>query len=197
MKKLIAIAISATCLTGCLSVVRFAKLDKPTGTYTTKVWSEEKMAYVEETIQHINNGDPLQQFGLFPTLGMRWDCLKTAWGWYPPSCNWFQRRIGLTCATVLLTPGLIVDIPVDLISLPWDWKYLGGGETPYDREQKERKNRSVCHFCGATNEDGRYGLCEPSIEQIEREKLKLGTMYGCCPACVERAKSEGYRFRYR
>lgn len=195
MKKLmIACAALALC-TGCLSVIRFAKLDKPTGDYTRKVWSEEKCAYVEETIHHIHSEDPLQQFGLMPTLGMRWDCLKMAWGWYPPNCNWAQRRLGLTCAVVLLTPGIVVDLPVDIISLPWDWKYRGGGKTPYDREKQERKIRSVCHFCGATNEDGRYGLCEPGIARIEREKLKLGTKYGCCPACVETAKESGYSFR--
>lgn len=197
MKKLIAIALAATCLTGCLSVVRIAKLDKETGDYTRKVWSEEKCAYVQETIHHIHSDDPLTQFGIFPTLGMRWECLKLAWGWYPPTCNWFQRRVGLTFATLALTPGLIVDIPVDLISLPWDWKYRGKAKnTPYDREQHERGLRSRCEFCGAISPEGRFGLCIQGPKLCEKEgKERFGTEHGCCLNCVEPAKANGYIFR--
>ena len=195
MKKLmIACAALALC-TGCLSVARFAKLGNVERYEPRQEWSEEAGSNVTVVVHHLGGGDPFAHYGLFPSVGMRWDCLKMAWGWYPPNCSWAQRRLGLTCAVVLLTPGIVVDLPVDIISLPWDWKYRGGGKTPYDREKQERKIRSVCHFCGATNEDGRYGLCEPGIALIEREKLKLGTRYGCCPACAAKAKEAGYRFR--
>ena len=197
MKKLMMIGACAALAfgTGCLSVARFAKLDKEAKTYTRQEWSEEAGSNVTVVVYHMGGDDPFAQFGLMPTLGMRWDFLKMSFGWIPPRCSWAQRRIGLFCATLALTPGLVVDLPVDLISLPWDWKYRGGGETPYDREQKERELRSKCEFCGATNDEGRFGLCIMGKKLCEERKERLGTPHGCCPACAGKAKEAGYRFR--
>ena len=197
MKKLMIIGACAAlaCGTGCLSVARFAKLGNVERYEPRQEWSEEAGSNVTVVVHHLGGGDPFAHYGLFPSVGMRWDCLKMAFDWIPPRHTWAERRIGLFCTTLALTPGLIVDLPVDLLSIPWDWKYRGGGETMYDREQKERALRSKCEFCGAVSEEGRFGLCIMGPRLCEERKERLGTRHGCCPACAAKAKEAGYRFR--
>lgn len=197
MKKLITLLVLAAACSGCLSVVRCCKLGNVKHIEYRTEWSEEACSNVVVEVHHMGGEDPFAPFGLMPTLGMRWCFIKMSLGWLPPTGNWAQRRIGMLCATLALTPGLIVDIPVDLLSIPWDWKYRGGvGKDPYEREQEERRLRSVCTFCGKTNDDGRFGLCIQSPALCEEEgKERYGTQHGCCPACVPAAKAKGYIFR--
>lgn len=194
---LVAVIAAATLTGGCLSVARLCKcVTEPHTEYRTE-WSEEAGSNVVVAVHCGGGEDPFAPFGLMPTLGMRWCFLKMSLGWIPPTDNWAQRRIGMLCATLALTPGLIVDIPVDLLSIPWDWKYRGGvGKDPYAREQEERRLRSVCTFCGKTNDAGRFGLCIQSPALCEQEAAeRFGTQHGCCPACVKAAKEKGYLFR--
>lgn len=186
MKKIIGFLCLAVILSGCLSVVRFSKLDS--GGY--RVWSEEKQEWVFH--EYANKCDDfLGKFGLFPTLKMRWQLIKLACYWAPPNKKWNQH-LGLPCALIGITPGLIVDIPIDLISLPWDWKYRHNEmDDRWFRElDEERACRSLCINCGKTS-DGEFSRCK---KRSENNTANWNKYYGVCPDCIEAVKTNGYYF---
>lgn len=174
-------------LSGCLSVIRIAKIES---THTTEHWSEEKMCYVSEPCTPRGHVDPLGQCGLFPTMKMRWELLRLTWDWAPPKYV-YERRIGLPLALLGTAPGILVDLPVDVLSLPWDWKYRYNSRSLVEDDLPERLARSRCVHCGAISEDGEFALCKRTDEA---KTPRWSVRYGVCPDCVETVKKNGYYF---
>lgn len=182
----VAVALAAVC-SGCLSVVRLSKLDDG----SRRVWSEERQGYVV----HEWRGDPrsrdlLATYGLYPTMQMRWQMLRVSCHWAPKRCYWGQH-VGIPCALIGITPGMLVDVVVDTISLPWDWKYRHNvGKDMCAGLDEERAYRSVCVHCGATS-DGEFARCRRTADSNNENWNKY---YGCCPDCIEAVKAGGYYF---
>jgi len=182
----VAAALAAAC-SGCLSVIRLMKFDD--GSH--RVWSEERQEYVV----HEWKGDPqsrdlLATFGLYPTMKMRWQLLRTSWHWAPKR-NWWGQRVGVPVAEIALLPGGVFDFVVDTISLPWDWKYRHNvGKDMCAGLDEERAYRSVCVHCGATS-DGEFARCRRDADRNTENWRKY---YGVCPNCVEAVKADGYYF---
>lgn len=182
----VAVALAAVC-SGCLSVVRLAKLDDG----SRRVWSEERQEYVV----HEWKGDPqsrdlLATYGLYPTMKMRWQILRMSWHWAPRR-NWWGQRVGIPVAWTLMLPGGVLDFAVDTLSLPWDWKYRHNvGKDMCAELDKERAYRSVCVNCGATS-DGEFARCRRTAD---RNNENWNKYYGCCPGCIEAVKAYGYYF---
>lgn len=179
-----AAAVAAAC-SGCLSVVRLAKLDDG----KVERWSEEKQAYVvhERKCEH---ADLLATYGLYPTMKIRWQLLRMSWHWAPKR-KWWGQRVGIPVVWTLMVPGGVFDFVVDTVALPWDWKYRHNvGKDMCAELDEERAYRSVCVHCGATS-DGEFARCR---RRADRNTENWRKYYGCCPACVEAAKSDGYYF---
>ena len=185
MKRLaVALALAVAC-SGCLSVVRLAKLDDGTRT----VWSEERQEYfvVERSCE---GADLLATYGLYPTMKMRWQLLRMSWHWAPRR-NWWGQRVGAPLGLLALTPGMAVDAAVDTLALPWDWKYRRNvGKDMCAELEEERAYRSLCVNCGATS-DGEFARCRRAAD---RNTSHWRRYYGVCPACVKAVKRRGYYF---
>jgi uncharacterized protein YceK len=183
----VAAALAAVC-SGCLSVVRLTKLDDG----KVKRWSEEKQAYVVHE-RKCENADLLATYGLYPTMRIRWQLLRRSCYWAPKRCYWGQH-VGIPCALIGITPGMLVDVVVDTLSLPWDWKYRHNvGKDMCAELDKEREYRSVCVHCGATS-DGEFARCRRTAD---RNNENWNKYYGCCPDCIEAVKADGYYFEER
>ena len=180
----VAVALTAAC-SGCLSVLRLAKLDDG----SRRVWSEERQEYVvHEWKGDQQSRDLLATYGLYPTMKMRWQLLRMSWHWAPRR-NWWGQRVGLPVAWTLMIPGGVFDFVVDTISLPWDWKYRHNvGKDMCAELDEERAYRSLCVMCGATS-DGEFARCRRTADRNTENWRKY---YGCCPACVEAVKADGY-----
>ena len=180
-----ALAIAVAC-SGCLSVVRLAKLDDG----TRKVWSEERQEYfvVEQSCE---GADLLATYGLYPTMKIRWQLLRMSWHWAPKRCYWGQH-VGIPCALIGITPGMVVDVVVDTAALPWDWKYRHNvGPDLCAPLDEERRCRSLCVMCGATS-DGEFPRCRRKADRGTDDHCKY---YGVGPRCIDAAKAAGYYFR--
>lgn len=189
MKRLVvalAFAMGVAC-SGCLSVVRLMKLDDG----SRRVWSEEKQAYVvHEWRGNPDDRDALAMYGLYPTMKMRWQLLRMSWHWAPKRCYWGQH-VGIPTVELLLLPGAVFDFAVDTVSLPWDWKYRHNvGKDMCAALEVEREYRSLCVNCGATS-DGEFARCR---RETDRNTANWRRYYGCCPACIEAVKANGYYF---
>lgn len=183
--KYILAASLAVLLSGCFSVIRLSKCSIANGGYA---WDIEKQAYVWREYGQ-DCGDPLSQFGLFPTMQMRWQLLRLTWNWAPPEYYW-ARHLGIPCALLGTLPGVAVDLPVDLISLPWDWKYRGNSCDLVAEDRPEYECRSRCVFCKDVSE-GAFARCR---KESERNTPNWNKYYGVCPNCVTNALSSGYYF---
>ena len=180
----VSLAIAVAC-SGCLSVVRLAKLDDG----KRKVWSEEKQGYVTYDID-CKELDLLATYGLYPTMKMRWQLLRMSWHWAPKRCYWGQH-VGIPVLMVAMLPGAVVDAAVDTLSLPWDWKYRHNvGKDMCAEVEEERAYRSLCVNCGATS-DGEFARCR---READRNTDNWRRYYGVCPACIEAVKADGYYF---
>ena len=181
----VALAIAVAC-SGCFSVVRLAKLDDG----TRKVWSEERQEYFVVE-QGCEGADLLATYGLYPTMKMRWQLARTSWHWAPKR-NWWGQRVGTPLGLLALTPGILVDLPIDTLALPWDWKHRHNVSpdmcAPLD---EERAYRSLCVICGATS-DGEFARCR---KYSDRNTPDWNKYYGVCPGCIGKAKAGGYYFR--
>lgn len=191
MKKSFVVVVVALVLavSGCLSVMRIGKAGCVfDGRYR---WSEERQAYVWEELAPCEGRDPLSWFGLYPTMKMRWQLARTSWHWAPKR-NWWGQRVGTPLGLLALTPGILVDLPVDTLALPWDWKYGGNvGPDMCARLDEERAYRSLCVMCGRTS-DGEFARCR---KHSDRSTPDWGKYYGVCPGCIDKAKAGGYYFR--
>jgi len=181
----IAAAMAAVACSGCLSVIRLGKLEDG----KRRVWSEERQAYVTKTCR-CDNADLLATFGLYPTMKMRWQLLRTSWHWAPKR-NWWGQRVGVPVAELALLPGGVFDFVVDTISLPWDWKYRHNvGKDMCAGLDEERAYRSVCFRCGAKS-DGEFARCQNWARPDAPDWHKF---VGVCTNCIEAAKAAGYYF---
>lgn len=192
MKRLLTVVVAALAIavacSGCLSVVRLAKLDDG----TRKVWSEERQEYfvVERSCE---GADLLATYGLYPTMKMRWQLLRMSWHWAPKRCYWGQH-VGIPVLMVAMLPGAVVDAAVDTLALPWDWKYRHNvGKDMCAELEAERAYRSLCVNCGATS-DGEFARCR---READRNTENWRRYYGCCPNCIEAVKAKGYYFEER
>ena len=158
-----------TLLSGCLSVCRLSKLD--CGGYTE--WSEER-----------------QECGLYPTMKMRWQLVRLSCHWAPKQQYWGQH-VGVPLALFGITPGMVVDVAVDTIALPWDWKHRHNVSPDLCAGlDEERRCRSLCVLCGATS-DGEFARAR---RDADRGTPDWSRFYGVCPDCIQKAKADGYRF---
>lgn len=185
IKPFLVIGSLSLLLSGCFSVVRLTKL--PHGTQI-KHWSEEQQAYVYSDSTEPQR-DMLGQFGLYPTMGIRWQLLRLTWNWSPPQYYW-QRRVALPVAWVLMLPGGVVDLVVDTVALPWDWKYRGNDYDLVAEETEEHQRRSLC-ISRSKVSDGAFALCHRTCE---RNTPFWNMTYGVCPDCIETVKTNGYYF---
>lgn len=183
--RLAAIAVFPLALCGCLSVCRLGKL---AGTRTE--WSEERQEWVSHEVQPSGDSDILAKFGLYPTMQMRWQLVRLSCHWAPKR-NFWGQHVGLPLTLVGTSPGIAVDVVVDTLGLPWDWKYRNCAPVdmcaPLD---EERACRSLCVVCGATS-DGEFPRCRSDADRGTSARRRY---YGVCPACVGRAKELGYYF---
>ena len=184
---LVATLALATLCCGCFSAIRLGKLDDG----SRKVWSEERQEWVRREWK----GDPqsrdlLATYGLYPTMKMRWQLLRMSWHWAPERCYWGQH-VGIPAAMVAMLPGAVVDVAVDTLALPWDWKYRHNvGKDMCAELDEERAYRSLCVNCGATS-DGTFARCR---READRDTENWRKYYGVCPVCVEAVKAKGYYF---
>ena len=176
----VALAIAVAC-SGCFSVVRLAKLDDG----TRKVWSEERQEYFVVE-QGCEGADLLATYGLYPTM-------KMSWHWAPKRTYWGQH-VGIPVLMVAMLPGAVVDVAVDTLALPWDWKYRHNvGKDMCAELEEERAYRSLCVNCGATS-DGKFARCRL---KADRNTENWRRYYGVCPDCIEAVKADGYYFEER
>ena len=183
----VALAIAVAC-SGCFSVVRLAKLDDG----TRKVWSEERQEYFVVE-QGCEGADLLATYGLYPTMKMRWQLLRMSWHWAPKRTYWGQH-VGIPVLMVAMLPGAVVDVAVDTLALPWDWKYRHNvGKDMCAELEEERAYRSLCVNCGATS-DGKFARCRL---KADRNTENWRRYYGVCPDCIEAVKADGYYFEER
>lgn len=181
-------AASIALLSGCLSVCRFGKCDSA----SAKEWSEERQAWVRvETCRTGGDRDICAKYGLYPTMKMRWQLLRVSCHWAPKR-NWWGQRVGTPLGLLALTPGILVDLPIDTLALPWDWKHRHNVSpdmcAPLD---EERAYRSFCVICGATS-DGEFARCR---KYSDRNTADWNRYYGVCPGCIKAAKDGGYYFQ--
>ena len=181
-------AASIALLSGCLSVCRIGKCDSA----SAKEWSEERQAWVRvEACCTGDDGDICAKYGLYPTMKMRWQLLRMSWHWAPKR-SWWGQRVGTPLGLLGLTPGILVDLPVDTLALPWDWKYRHNvGPDMCAELDKERECRSLCVICGATS-DGEFARCR---KYSDRNTPDWNKYYGVCPDCIGKAKAGGYYFK--
>lgn len=185
MKRLMSCLLLMSCC-GCLSVCRFCKLAGD----TRREWSEERQEWVRVKVNWAEDPDFLAQFGLYPTLKMRWQMVRLSCHWAPKR-SWAGQHIGIPFALLAITPGMVVDTVVDTVALPWDWKYRNN--VPRDMcapLDEERAYRSLCVVCGATS-DGEFARC---LHNDNRNTADWRKYYGVCPRCVDAAKGRGYYF---
>lgn len=182
-----AFALSAClALSGCLSVCRLSKLD--CGGYTE--WSEERQEWVKHEIQPSGDRDFMAKFGLYPTMKMRWQLVRLSCHWAPKQQYWGQH-VGVPLALLGITPGMVVDVAVDTIALPWDWKHRHNVSPDLCAGlDEERRCRSLCVLCGATS-DGEFARAR---READRGTPDWRRFYGVCPDCIQKAKADGYRF---
>lgn len=191
MKHVLSITFAVTAavlLSGCLSVCRLCKCESDDG--YVKRWSEERQEWVRIEVQRFGDADILAKYGLYPTMKVRWQCARMSWHWAPKKTYWSQR-LGIPAALIGLTPGMLVDVVVDTVALPWDWKYRHNvGPDMCAQLDKERAYRSLCVICGATS-DGEFARCR---KKADRGTSDYGKYYGVCPSCISAAKLAGYYF---
>lgn len=180
--KALAVAAALAFSTGCLSVARVSKCG------CSERWSEERQEYVRVEPAY-GNDDFLGKFGLYPTMQMRWQLMRLSWNWSPPRYYW-QRRVGIPVAQMALLPGGVVDLVVDTVSLPWDWKYRGNSVDLVSEEYPERIARSSCVSCGRLSE-GEFALCRCWADQGTD---RCNKRYGVCRDCIPDVGCMGYYF---
>ena len=178
-------AAMAVLSSGCLSVCRLGKCSSG----SAREWSEERQAWVRvETHCPGDDSDICAKYGLYPTMKMRWQLARMSWHWAPKKTYWGQH-VGIPLGLLAITPGMVVDVVVDTIALPWDWKYRHNVSpdmcAPLD---EERAYRSLCVICGATS-DGEFARCR---KHSDRNTSDWNKYYGVCPGCIQAAKDGGY-----
>lgn len=180
----------AFALSGCLSVCRFGKCESKYG--SAREWSEERQGWVRIEPERIadDDSDICAKYGLYPTMKMRWQLARLSWHWAPKR-SWWGQRVGTPLGLLALTPGILVDLPVDTLALPWDWKYRHNvGPDLCASLDKERAYRSLCVMCGVTS-DGEFARCR---SKADRGTPEYGRYYGVCSSCIGAAKAAGYYF---
>ena len=183
---LVVAALLSVC-SGCLSVCRFGSYDSA----VAREWSEERQEWVRIETRCVGDSDVLTRYGMYPTMKARWQLLRMSCHWAPKR-RWWRQRVGIPLALLALTPGMMIDVVVDTVALPWDWKHRHNvGPDICAPLDDERAYRSLCIICGAKS-NGEFARCR---SKADRGTVNCLRYYGVCQRCIYQAKAAGYYFR--